>query len=59
MAVKLPDGSTQFRTFTKDNLLDTINNNFRVTSKTLGSDNLDEIEYDLDLSRDFRIMNVL
>jgi hypothetical protein len=59
MAVKLPNGSTQFRTFSKDNLLDTINNNFRVTSKTLGSDNLDEIEYDLDLSRDFRIMNVL
>lgn len=35
-----------------------IDNNFEVTSKTLGSDNIEYLEYTLDFSRAFRIMTV-
>jgi hypothetical protein len=31
----------------------------RVTSETLGSDNVEMLDYTLDFSRDFRIMEVL
>ena len=41
-----------------ESLLACINNDFKVTSQTLGSDNIEQLEYTLDLSRDFRILNV-
>jgi hypothetical protein len=58
MPVTLKNGSTSYRTFDKKSLLECINNDFQVTSTTLGSDNIEKLEYTLDLSREFRINEV-
>ena len=51
-------GGLEFRTFTKRELLDCIANDFTITSKGVGSEAGEEIEYWLDLSRPFRLLHV-